>query len=158
MRDGQKLDLLLTQLGVRYNIDNLKLPAHGAVGLRLRDGSALYLAHVDAHGRLYVYMPIMALPDADEARLQLFGRLLQLNFLGSDAQGGTLSVERETVMCHISFGVRQLQFEALDRSLQKLIDYRMQLLEKLKSDTGGAARKKNAKTRHSASQLLASLK
>jgi hypothetical protein len=158
MQDSQKLGLLLTQLGTRYGISNLKLPAHGAVGLRLKDGSELYLVHDDAQSRLYVYMPVIALPGADDERLRLFGRLLQLNFLGADAEDCVLSVERELVMCHISFRIGQLRFETLDRSLQTLISHRTQLIEKLKSNVLEDGRKKTSKARHSASQLLASLK
>lgn len=154
MRDIQKLDVLLMELGVRYNISNLKMPSHGAVGLRLKDGSELYLEHDDAQGKLYAYMAVMDLPKDDAARLDLLTRMLQLNFLGSGVEHGVLSIEREMAICQTSFIVNGLQFDTFDRALQNLIACRSGLAAKLK--TGKTSRA--PKMRHSASTLLAALK
>jgi hypothetical protein len=158
MRDIQKLNVLLAEFGARYSIANLKLPVHGAVGIRLRDGTELYLEHEERQGKLYAYTPVVALPKDDASCLKLFATMLNLNFLGSGVECGTLSVWQDSAIFQMSFIITELQIDAFDRSLQKLVVCRTDLGAKLKtgmrSETGKAA----AKTRHSASTLLAALK
>lgn len=157
MRDIQKLDLLLAQLGERYSIANLKLPAHGAIGLRLKDGSELYLEHEKAQRRLYAYISVMALPKDDAARMQLLTRMLEFNFLESGAEHVVLSIRQESAICHMSIGVAELELDAFDRSLQNLLAGRADIVEKLKAGaSNGPARAATA--RHSASTLRATFK
>jgi hypothetical protein len=59
MRDIQKLNRLLAELGTRYSIAYLKLPPHGAVGLRLKDGSE-HLEYEEDQGKLYAYTSVIA--------------------------------------------------------------------------------------------------
>jgi hypothetical protein len=157
MRDVQTLKQLLDELGSRYSIANLKLPAHGAVGLRLRDGSELYLEHAGERGELYAYTKLIPLPEDDNERLKLCLAMLELNFLGTGVEHGVLSIQRGAAVCHLSFVVAGLRFDAFDRSLQKLIAGRATLIDRLKreirKDDG-----KTARTRHSSSILLAALR
>lgn len=157
MREIQKLSLLLDELGDRYGIANLKLPAHGAVGLRLKDGSELYLEHAAELGRLYAYMPLLPLPAQEPARMAMMSRMLEFNFLGVEDIDGALSINRSMATVHISLSISTLQFDALDRALQQLIAVRASLVKKLKAeptaDTGPST-----KARHSSSTLLAAFK
>jgi hypothetical protein len=157
MRDIQKLDLLLAGLGERYSIANLRLPAHGAIGLRLKDGSELYLEHEKGHGKLYAYTTVMAVPKDDASRLKLLNRMLEFNFLESGAESVILSIQGESAICHTSFMVAGLELEAFDRSLQNLIASRSDIAGKLRADIKNDMAR-TGKTRHSASTLLAALK
>lgn len=157
MRDTQKLNLLLAELGSHYGIPNLKLPAHGAVGLRLKDGSELYFEHEDAQGTLYACMPVMPLPTDGAARLKLMSAMLELNYLNVGIEHGTLSIDKEQAVCHVAFTVASLQFDVFDRGLQKLIAGRAGVLPRLqavlRADNGTPIR-----ARHSAATLLATFK
>lgn len=160
MRDIQKLNLLLGELGSRYSISNLKLPAHGAVGLRLKDGSELYLEHAAEQGKLYAYTPLTPLtplPRDEASRLALFAAMLELNFLGCGVDHGVLSVHGDSAVCHVAFIVAGLQFETFDRALQGLITARAGMGAKLKAETAQDAGR-TTKVRHSSSTLLAVLK
>jgi hypothetical protein len=157
MRDIQKLDLLLAALGERYSIANLRLPAHGAIGLRLKDGSELYLEHEKAHGKLYAYMSVMALPKEDAARLRVVTGMLEFNFLESGAVSIVLSVREDKAICQMSFTIDRLELDAFDRALQNLIASRPAIAEKLEA----CIRNEPARavtSRHSAATLLAALK
>jgi hypothetical protein len=157
MQDVKKLDHLLAQLAERYSISGLKLPTHGAIGLRLKDGSELYLEHEREQRKLYAYMALVALPKEDALRLRLFAAMLELNFLGAGAAQLVLSIREESAICQTSFTIAELEVDDLDRSLQNLIASRSGIAEKLKagmmSDTTRTA------TRHrSTSTLLAAFK
>ncbi|MGH8806389.1 MAG: hypothetical protein ACREX0_00755 [Noviherbaspirillum sp.] len=81
MRDIQKLERLVQEPGERYSIANLRMPAHGAVGLRLKEGTELYLEHDGAQGTLYAYTPVTSVPGDEMDRLRLFEKMLQLSTL-----------------------------------------------------------------------------
>src|SRR4051794_26763497 len=124
MSDIQKLERLIQELGDRYSIANLSMPAHGAVGLRLKDGLELYLEHDDAQGVLYAYTPVMPVPGDETARLKMFEKLLQLNYLDCGSGCGTLSVQDGSAMLHARLKVAELQFETFDRVLHDLVGSR----------------------------------
>jgi hypothetical protein len=157
MQDIQKLDTVLAQLAQRYSINGLKLPAHGAIGLRLKDGSELYLEHEREQRKLYAYIALMRLPKEDAVRLKLLAAMLELNFLPSAAEHLILSTREESAICHTSFTIAELELECLDRSLQSLIASRTRIAEKLKAgmmnDTTRVATR-----RRSTSTLLAGFK
>jgi len=133
MHDVQKLNLLLTELGLRHGIANLQLSTQGAVGLRLKDGTELFLEHDEEQATLYAYTPILSLPKANDARLRIFTHMLEMNFLGSGTAHRTLSVQRDMAICHISIAIADLQMDALERSLHCLLMSRARLVERLKS-------------------------
>jgi hypothetical protein len=127
MRDIQKLNRLLAELGTRYSIANLKLPSHGAVGLRLKDGSELYLEYEEEQGKLYAYASVIDVPKDDAGRLKLFAAMLDLNYLGAGLRCGTLSIQNERAICHVSLVIADLQLDAFDRALQDLIAARSEM-------------------------------
>ncbi|MFC7518719.1 type III secretion system chaperone [Herbaspirillum sp. GCM10030257] len=157
MPDVQKLNLLLAELGHRYGITNLKLSTQGAVGLRLKDGVELFLEQDSEQGRLYVYTPILSLPKANDARLRMFARMLELNFLGSSMAHGILSVQRNMAICHVSIAIADLKIDTLDQWLHYLLESRATLVNKLKTCMR-ANTSEALHARHSASALLAVLR
>ncbi|RZI42190.1 hypothetical protein EGT07_13275 [Herbaspirillum sp. HC18] len=157
MRDIQKMNRLLDELASRYDIPNLAMPAHGAVGLRLKDGSELFLEHDESTGMLYAYMPVMPLPKDDALRSRLFARMLEMNFLGMESERTVLSVQRENATCHASFVIADLQFEAFDCGLQRLIAARSGLAGKLNAEALFEP-VRTSKERYVSTALLASLR
>lgn len=134
MRDIQKLERLVQELGGRYSIANLKMPTHGAVGLRLKDGTELYLEHDGDAGMLYAYTPVVPVPGDATARLKLFEKMLQLNYLDCGTGCGTLSVHGGTAILHVRLKIADLLFDAFDRTLQDLVGWRLDVFEKLRAD------------------------
>lgn len=157
MRNIRKLDGLLKDLGTRYSIPNLRMPAHGALGLRLKDGIELYLEYEETEDTLYAYMHVMPLPKEDTLRLKLFTKMLKLNFLDSGGESISLSIEEEIAICHTRFNVDELSFDILDRSLQKLVFWRADISNKLKAE-GKADVIRPAKVSHAATSLLAAFR
>ncbi|WP_162256936.1 type III secretion system chaperone [Noviherbaspirillum sp. Root189] len=138
-------------------IANLKLSTEGAVGLRLKDGTELFLEHDEKQGHLYVYTSILLLPTAHDVRLRLFAHMLELNFLGSGLAHGTLSIQRDMAMCHVSVAIANLQVDTLDQLLHYLLDSRANLIAKveacIKTETSDSLR-----ARRSTASLLAVLR
>ncbi|RJF96846.1 hypothetical protein D3870_20910 [Noviherbaspirillum cavernae] len=144
MHDICKLDTLFAELGTRYGIANLRLPPHGAVGLRLKDGTELHLEYEKARGTLYAYCNVLPIPGDDASRLKLFAHMLELNFLDSGIDNGALSMQKDMAVCHVRFRIADVPFDAFDRALQKLLTRRLDIAKQLRagmtSDTPKAAR------------------
>jgi len=157
MRNIRKLDSLLTDLGTRYSIANLRLPTHGAVGLKLKNGIELYLEYEETEDRLYAYMQVIPLPKEDALRLRLFTKMLELNFLDSAGESISLSIDEDAAVCHTSFNVDKLSFDIFDRGLQKLVIRRTDIVNQLKDETKKDVAKP-VKVSHTASSLIATLR
>jgi hypothetical protein len=153
MNDVHKLNELLAALGARYSIPNLRLSPDGAIGLRLKDGSELYLEHDDERGAVYAYVKLMPLPDEDDARLKLFAAMLGMNFLESGLNG-VLSVKESAAVCHVRMKVDGLNLEAFDQALQGLLAQRKSAIDELQARMEEDALRP-VKTVRSTSTLLA---
>lgn len=157
MHEIRKLDALFAELEARYGIANLRLPPHGAVGLRLKDGSELCLEYEEARGTLYAYSSIMPLPVDDAARLKMFAAMLALNFLDAGLDNGALSVHNDTAVCHVRLNVADLQFDEFDRALQALLACRADIAKQLEAGMAIEA-PKAIRAARSTSTLLAAFR
>ncbi|WP_426318465.1 type III secretion system chaperone [Pseudoduganella sp. R-43] len=77
-------------LGAKNGITGWDLDGDGSSGLRLRDGSEIYLRYAPAAHRLYVYAVLA--PLSSNRRPEIALSLLQNNCLEEGSEGGVLSV------------------------------------------------------------------
>lgn len=131
----------------RHGISNLVLSEAGAAGLRLKEGVELYLEHVAANGKLFVYLIIDHLPSSPEERHAYVEHMLALNCLEQETLCGTLAIDDLTDAVLLQAGIAEadLSVARLEQAAQDLLLHRPRIANSLRQlGSGGATPKKAA--------------
>jgi hypothetical protein len=157
MHDLLTVNDVLSELGRRHSIANLRLGGEGTVGLCLKDGAEVDFEYDGRSNRLHLYTDVLPLPKEGRERLQLCEAMLELNCLEKGLSRGSLAIhrQRETVICQIGLPVTGLSCAILEDALGALLRCRRSLaaapVRVMSADAGANA----AGNRQSTVSLLA---
>lgn len=123
MRDFATINNVLSELGRRNGIADLRLSAQATVGLCLKDGVEVDFEYDGRRDRLYIYTSILPLPKDDRARLKLCDAMLELNCLEKGLPCGSLSIhrQRDAAICQLGLPVTGLTSTMLENSVRELL-------------------------------------
>lgn len=157
MRDFATVNNVLSELGRRNNIANLRLSAQATIGLCLKDGGEVDFEYDPSRNRLYIYTTVLSLPKDDAERLKLYEAMLELNCLDKGLPCGSLSIhrQREAAICQLGLPVAGLTSTMLENSLRELLLCRHSMATTLARMLSADAGAKPDTNRQSTMSLLA---
>ena len=138
MDDIDRINALLSDIGRRHEISQLRLAADGTVCLRLNSHIELNLEYVSGSKKLFAYYSVMTLPHDNAARLRLYEAMLDLNCLQLGSGHGVLAIDRigGRALCQAGIDVDKLDLDVLDRMLRDLVMQKEEIVRKLDDALG----------------------
>ncbi len=113
---------LLSLLGEKSGIP-LTLSEVGTLALLFEGDVTLNLEYAASNDALYLYAVVGDIPYDDQARLSMYGAMLEANLFGHETGGGTLAVDDTTgelmLTRHIELAVADV--EHLSRAIEQLV-------------------------------------
>jgi hypothetical protein len=142
-----RLNAMLEEVGRLDGIPGLRLAADGTGGIELKNGIKVLFEYVQDGGRLFIYTPLMKVPQDERQRCALFGAMLNRNFLELGTGRGTLAMFDHTaqMVYQVGLEVAQLDMQRLDRAIDALLQCRSEIVHGL--EEGDAAQAQRAETK-----------
>ena len=123
---------MLEEVGARTGVSGLRLDDSGLCGLSYSDDLEVVLECPEGSPVLYLYAPLVSLPDRDAE--ELFRKILKANFLGLETGGASFAIHdryNSIMLCHREVIDRMEDNYALEKLLSNFIAMASQWQKKL---------------------------
>jgi hypothetical protein len=101
---------LISELGSALGISHLALSDHGVCTFRYQDSLDISIEHPEHSNQIFMYCPIVDLPQDESLRGRLCERLLIMHFMGLRTSGATFAIHQDqnSVILNLAFPIEMV--------------------------------------------------